>query len=78
LLQLQELDQMKRRLKEMEEEAAALRDMQAKVAKEMQGGPPGVLTACLIFTDAFMFFLLRSAMFISASFDLYCEDLRVP
>lgn len=28
---------MKRRLKEMEEEAAALRDMQAKVAKEMQG-----------------------------------------
>uniref|UniRef100_A0A0E0CRR2 RRM domain-containing protein n=1 Tax=Oryza meridionalis TaxID=40149 RepID=A0A0E0CRR2_9ORYZ len=38
---LQELDEMKRRLKEMEEEAAALRDMQAKVAKEMQGGPPG-------------------------------------
>lgn len=26
---------MKRRLKEMEEEAAALRDMQAKVEKEM-------------------------------------------
>jgi hypothetical protein len=35
--QLQELDEMKRRLKEMEEEAAALREMQAKVAKEMQG-----------------------------------------
>ncbi|AQK83267.1 Polyadenylate-binding protein 3 [Zea mays] len=33
---LQELDDMKRRLKEMEEEAAALREMQAKVAKEMQ------------------------------------------
>jgi polyadenylate-binding protein 2 len=32
---------MKRRLKEMEEEAAALREMQAKVAKEMQG--------CLLF-----------------------------
>ncbi|PWZ18861.1 hypothetical protein Zm00014a_040955 [Zea mays] len=32
-----ELDDMKRRLKEMEEEAAALREMQAKVAKEMQG-----------------------------------------
>jgi hypothetical protein len=31
---------MKRRLKEMEEEAAALRDMQAKVAKEMQGCAP--------------------------------------
>jgi len=37
---LQELDEMKRRLKEMEEEAAALRDMQAKVAKEMQGCLP--------------------------------------
>lgn len=36
-MQLQELDEMKRRLKEMEEEAAALREMQAKVAKEMQG-----------------------------------------
>lgn len=42
---LQELDQMKRRLKEMEEEAAALRDMQAKVAKEMQGGDPSASTA---------------------------------
>eukprot|EP00250_Pteridium_aquilinum_P012162 c20541_g1_i2 orf=177-836(+) len=31
----QELEEMKRRLKEMEEEAAALRDMQAKVEKEM-------------------------------------------
>uniref|UniRef100_A0A804QWA3 RRM domain-containing protein n=1 Tax=Zea mays TaxID=4577 RepID=A0A804QWA3_MAIZE len=31
-----ELDEMKRRLKEMEEEAAALREMQAKVAKDMQ------------------------------------------
>jgi polyadenylate-binding protein 2 len=38
--QLQELDEMKRRLKEMEEEAAALREMQAKVAKEMQGSGP--------------------------------------
>jgi hypothetical protein len=31
---------MKRRLKEMEEEAAALREMQAKFAKEMQGWEP--------------------------------------
>lgn len=41
----QELEEMKKRLKEMEEEAAALRDMQAKVEKEMgavQG--PYVLT----------------------------------
>eukprot|EP00245_Coleochaete_scutata_P002759 TRINITY_DN13856_c0_g1_i1.p1 TRINITY_DN13856_c0_g1~~TRINITY_DN13856_c0_g1_i1.p1 ORF type:complete len:223 (-),score=53.02 TRINITY_DN13856_c0_g1_i1:696-1364(-) len=37
-----ELEDMKKRLKEMEEEAAALRDMQAKVEKEMsavQGDP---------------------------------------
>lgn len=34
---MQELDEMKRRLKEMEEEANALREMQTKVAKEMQG-----------------------------------------
>jgi hypothetical protein len=32
---LQDLEEMKKRLKEMEEEAAALRDMQAKVEKEM-------------------------------------------
>ncbi|GMQ01572.1 hypothetical protein CsSME_00048162 [Camellia sinensis var. sinensis] len=30
-----ELDSMKKRLKEMEDEAAALREMQAKVEKEM-------------------------------------------
>jgi len=29
------LDEMKKRLKEMEDEAAALREMQAKVEKEM-------------------------------------------
>ncbi|KAG6490565.1 hypothetical protein ZIOFF_051864 [Zingiber officinale] len=33
----QDLDEMKKRLKEMEEEAAALREMQAKVEKEMGG-----------------------------------------
>ncbi|KAF9609911.1 hypothetical protein IFM89_019004 [Coptis chinensis] len=32
---MQELDEMKKRLKEMEDEAAALREMQAKVEKEM-------------------------------------------
>lgn len=35
---LQELDDMKRRLKEMEDEAAALREMQAKVEREMSSG----------------------------------------
>ncbi|WCJ18736.1 Polyadenylate-binding protein 2 [Euphorbia peplus] len=33
--QVPELDEMKKRLKEMEDEAAALREMQAKVEKEM-------------------------------------------
>eukprot|EP00271_Cylindrocystis_brebissonii_P016169 TRINITY_DN39427_c0_g1_i1.p1 TRINITY_DN39427_c0_g1~~TRINITY_DN39427_c0_g1_i1.p1 ORF type:complete len:262 (-),score=49.05 TRINITY_DN39427_c0_g1_i1:468-1142(-) len=33
-----ELDEMKKRLKEMEEEAAALREMQARVEREMSGG----------------------------------------
>lgn len=32
---LQELEVMKKRLKEMEDEAAALREMQAKVEREM-------------------------------------------
>lgn len=42
----QELDDMKKRLKEMEDEAAALREMQAKVEKEMgsvQGLPLSLL-----------------------------------
>ncbi|XP_020255765.1 polyadenylate-binding protein 2-like isoform X2 [Asparagus officinalis] len=34
---VKELDEMKKRLKEMEDEAAALREMQAKVEKEMGG-----------------------------------------
>eukprot|EP00252_Welwitschia_mirabilis_P018621 TRINITY_DN4136_c0_g1_i1.p1 TRINITY_DN4136_c0_g1~~TRINITY_DN4136_c0_g1_i1.p1 ORF type:complete len:104 (+),score=44.37 TRINITY_DN4136_c0_g1_i1:139-450(+) len=34
-----ELEEMKKRLKEMEEEAAALKDMQAKVEKEMGAVP---------------------------------------
>ncbi|RYR64527.1 hypothetical protein Ahy_A03g010619 isoform A [Arachis hypogaea] len=33
--EVKELDEMKRRLKEMEEEATALREMQAKVEKEI-------------------------------------------
>jgi len=37
---VQELEDMKRRLKEMEDEAAALREMQARVEKEM-GAVPG-------------------------------------
>ncbi|KAJ3673739.1 hypothetical protein LUZ60_005731 [Juncus effusus] len=35
---MQELDEMKKRLKEMEDEANALREMQAKVEKEMGSG----------------------------------------
>ncbi|KAG0556646.1 hypothetical protein M758_11G067600 [Ceratodon purpureus] len=39
-----ELEDMKKRLKEMEEEAAALRDMQAKVEREMGGSQDSALT----------------------------------
>ena len=49
---------MKRRLKEMEEEAAALRDMQAKVEKEM-GVIQGVyipVSPLLIFSSVFFVF----------------------
>ena len=38
---------MKKRLKEMEEEAAALRDMQAKVEKEMGGSQGLSFLTCL-------------------------------
>lgn len=41
---VKELDEMKRRLKEMEEEAAALREMQAKVEKEI-GNVQGFFTS---------------------------------
>ena len=49
---------MKRRLKEMEEEAAALRDMQAKVEKEM-GVIQGVyipISTLLFFSSVFFIF----------------------
>ena len=42
-LLLQELEEMKKRLREMEEEAASLREMQAKVEKEI-GVSPGTIT----------------------------------
>lgn len=53
MMLLQELDEMKKRLKEMEEEAAALREMQAKVEKEM-GAVQGSLfltVLCLLFVN---------------------------
>jgi polyadenylate-binding protein 2 len=37
---------MKKRLKEMEEEASALRDMQAKVEKEMGGSRGSYIFTC--------------------------------
>ena len=49
---VQELEDMKRRLKEMEEEAAALRDMQAKVEKEM-GVVQGLTPSSMQFTILF-------------------------
>lgn len=49
---MKELDEMRRRLKEMEDEAAALRDMHAKVEKEIgstQGFQNPLLFILLIF-----------------------------
>lgn len=46
-MKTQELDDMKKRLKEMEDEAAALREMQAKVEKEM-GSAQGILFLSLL------------------------------
>uniref|UniRef100_A0A2N9HAQ9 Polyadenylate-binding protein 2 n=1 Tax=Fagus sylvatica TaxID=28930 RepID=A0A2N9HAQ9_FAGSY len=48
---VKELDEMKKRLKEMEEEAAALREMQAKVEKEMGA----VQWAVLVLNSLFAF-----------------------
>lgn len=45
---------MKKRLKEMEEEAAALREMQAKVEKEM-GAVQGLLSLTSVFLFSFSF-----------------------
>jgi hypothetical protein len=45
---------MKKRLKEMEEEAAALRDMQAKVEKEMVAGAvQGMFVVRVLFWTCF-------------------------
>lgn len=56
---MQELDEMKKRLKEMEEEAAALREMQAKVEKEMgavQGTSRTVINSFYISSHSFQSF----------------------
>ncbi|CAL9235833.1 unnamed protein product [Arabidopsis halleri] len=42
---VKELDEMKKRLKEMEDEAAALREMQVKVEKEMAAQDPASIAA---------------------------------
>ena len=50
---VKELDEMKRRLKEMEEEAAALREMQAKVEKEI-GSVQGESSILFVFVDDYV------------------------
>lgn len=63
-LVFQELDEMKKRLKEMEEEAAALREMQAKVEKEMGGAqghePPFINPVLLYFTFDLSILLVKA------------------
>lgn len=53
---MQELDEMKRKLREMEEEAAALREMQSKVEKEM-GVVAGISLRFIFYID--LVFLFR-------------------
>jgi hypothetical protein len=47
---------MKKRLKEIEEEASALREMQAKVEKEM-GAVQGFILNIMIFSQILQFFI---------------------
>ncbi|KAI3749723.1 hypothetical protein L2E82_20339 [Cichorium intybus] len=58
LLMEQELDYMKKRLKETEEEAAAFREMQAKVEKEMSAN---ATQGFYIITDV-LYFICNSVM----------------
>jgi hypothetical protein len=48
---------MKKRLKEIEEEASALREMQAKVEKEM-GAVQGFILIITLFSQILQFFIL--------------------
>ena len=62
---MQDVEDMKKRLKEMEDEAAALREMQAKVEKEMgavQGSFHVSVFAFLLLGDAGVVFLCPNCM----------------
>ena len=54
---------MKKRLKEMEEEAAALREMQAKVEKEM-----GAVQGCVIYFVRVLCVFISVSMFAHSDF----------
>ncbi|MFS8016580.1 hypothetical protein Hanom_Chr15g01370271 [Helianthus anomalus] len=56
-----ELEDMKKRLKEIEEEVGALREMQAKVEKEM-GSAQGLSTILVIFVLCITMLLLYLAL----------------
>lgn len=73
---LQELDEMKKRLKEMEEEAAALREMQAKVEKEMgavQGNCflPSFCCCCCCCVGSVLYHMLDT-FFVGRQFCVVC------
>jgi polyadenylate-binding protein 2 len=81
-----ELEEMKKRLKEMEEEAAALRDMQAKVEKEMSAvqDPAGAAAALAnkeeadarsVFVGNVLFFLAQ-AIIEPLALCVLCADLE--
>lgn len=60
---MQELDDMKKRLKEMEDESAALREMQAKVEKEMGSAQGASFFFLLGFKFVFCFGTFFSSFF---------------
>ena len=62
------MDDMKKRLKEMEDEAAALREMQAKVESQM-GSAQGFLFVCIYLFFFFGFNFTMSQIIIFTEID---------
>ena len=70
------MDDMKKRLKEMEDEAAALREMQAKVESQM-GSAQGFLFVCIFFFFFFGFNFTMSQIIIFTEIDYkYRKNVR--
>ena len=68
------MDDMKKRLKEMEDEAAALREMQAKVESQM-GSAQGFLFVCIFFFFGFNFTMSQIIIFTEIDYK-YRKNVR--